>query len=88
MWNRFNSFGHRLIIENMIAALLLMPAIVLNALYGVQHLFNTLAESELNEYCEVIANQLRIFKLGALVAAFFTLGAGLIVTGCLYTLLA
>lgn len=84
MWNRFNNDAHRLIIENMMSALFLAPAIVLNLLYALQNLLASLAYSEQSKVCATLARWLLLCKTwGAPLSALFTLGAYLAISGFL-----
>lgn len=62
VWNRFNANGHRIVIENMMAVLLLAPSVVLNVFLGLQNLLESMGRSEDSAAFTTVAQSLRIFK--------------------------
>jgi hypothetical protein len=85
-WNRFNAYGHHLIIRNMMTALCLVPAILLNLLYALQHLLQLLAQSYESDLCENLADRLHRFKaVGPWAGMMFMVLAYLIITGTIFT---
>lgn len=84
VWNRFNNLGHRLIIENLGAVLLLAPGLFLNLLYGMKCLSEGFTRSDESAFCYWLAEALDSMKItGGLVSALFTIGSFLLISGML-----
>lgn len=84
VWDRFNPIGQRLIIENMLSALTLAPAILLNVLYGCQHFSQLTAQNYDGWASSLAARTLYVFKSrGSIVSGILTFAAYACVTGWL-----
>lgn len=82
VWERFSPIGQRLIVENMLSALTLAPAILLNALYGCQHFSQLIAQDSDGWLSSFSARTLQVFKSrGSLVSAILTFSAYACLTG-------
>jgi len=82
VWDRFNPTGQRLIVENMLSALTLAPAILLNALYGCQHFSQLTALNSDGWISSLAARALHVFKSrGSIVSAVLTFASYACVSG-------
>jgi hypothetical protein len=85
VWGRFSKQGHDIIVENMMQAASLVPAVVLNCLFGLQRLLETFARSEENAVCARGVKILGAAKTaGAALSSFLTI-AGLLVIPWLFS---
>jgi preprotein translocase subunit SecG len=81
MWRRFNNNGDRIIIENMISVVLLLPAILLNEGYGGQHAAATFFTGNEHDLVAIVTGKLCVLKpASAIVSTVFTVLACLVVT--------
>lgn len=84
VWNRFNHTGHRLIMENIASVILLISALVLSILSGIQRLADSYSGLEEGSYCISIADRLESMKItGSLVSALFTFAGFIMISGLL-----
>jgi hypothetical protein len=84
VWNRFNNLGHRLIMENVGAVVLLVPGLFLNLLYGIKCLSESIVREDETTFFDWLSEALDSMKIkGSLVSALFTMCAYLLISGTL-----